>query len=410
MPVSIKTCTRAAGATFRHLPAVTLIILFIFEGALIARASEKEQAVPGELITEPSSTPSPAQPETEQIAPGEPITEPSSTPPPAQPETEQIAPENLLTAPSLTAPPAKPEEEVTKPKLPAAKELKYVDMLHSEIVRRLLASAVWLDSFFADTQYLKEVNYSYVRFRYEIFKEERAGVTYRPAVDFRLALPELEKKTNLVFSADPAEPAPGAAGAPVRTAAERFGTSAQSSVTAALQYIFKQDAQTSFLVRTGFQFVKLSPVILLAPRYRVLMPLDTWAMRFTQEVIWKSRGSWQSDTRFDFERPLPYELFFRTTIDGLWAAQKNGYAYSLAFSLHEPLTPTHALDYEWINSYNTYPTGEITEVALRVRYRHSFLRDWLFFELAPQVRFPRDANFDSTAGILFKFEMFFGKI
>jgi hypothetical protein len=283
-------------------------------------------------------------------------------------------------------------------------------MLHSEVVRRLLASAVWLDSFFADAEYLKEVNNSYVRFRYEIFKEERSSVTFRPAVDFRLALPELEKKTNLVFSADPAEPAAGAAGAPVRTAAERFGTSAQSSVTAALQYIFHQDAQTSFLVRTGFQFVKLSPVIILAPRYRLLMPLDTWAMRFTQEVIWKSRGSWQSDTRFDFERPLPYELFFRTSIDGVWAAQKNGYAYSLAFALHQPLDPTHALDYEWINSYDTYPTGVLTEVALRVRYRHSFLRDWLFFELAPQVRFPRDANFDSTAGILFKLEVFFGKI
>jgi hypothetical protein len=264
-----------------------------------------------------------------------------------------------------------------------------------------------MDSFFADPDYVKEANRTYLRFRYEIFKEERASFTYKPAVDFRLVLPEFEKKTHLVFSADPAVPPSGAA-APVRTAAERFGTSAQSTVTTALQYIFHQDAQTSFLVRTGLQFSNLRPVILFAPRYRVLMPIDDWAFRFTQEVLWKSKGSWQTDTQFDFERPLPYELFFRTTIDGVAAAQEEGYAYSLGFSLRQPLTPTHALDYEWINSYKTKPVGALTEIAFRIRYRHSYLRDWLFFELAPQVRFPRDSNFDSTAGILFKVEVLFG--
>src|SRR5512147_1585158 len=111
--------------------------------------------------------------------------------------------------------------------------MSYVDMLHSEIVRRLLASAEWMDSFFSDAEYVKEVNRSYVRFRYEVFKEERANVTLRPAVDFRMALPELEKKTHLIFTADPPEAPAGATGAPVRTAAERFGASAQSSVTAA---------------------------------------------------------------------------------------------------------------------------------------------------------------------------------
>ncbi len=162
-------------------------------------------------------------------------------------------------------------------------------------------------------------------------------------------------------------------------------------------------------MRTGLQFSKFSPVILIAPRYQVLMPYEIWAVRFTQEAIWRSKGSWQTDTRFDFERQLPHELFFRTTVDGVWVAQANGFAYGLSFALRQPLAPTHAIDYEWINSWNTRPVGEFTEIAFRIRYRHSYLRDWLFFEAAPQVRFPRDANFDATFGILFKFEMFFGR-
>jgi hypothetical protein len=318
---------------------------------------------------------------------------------------QQAAPENLLTAPSVTTPPQGPETK--RGPAPGGKEIKYVDMLHSEIVRRLLATAVWMDSFFADPDYVKENNRTYLRFRYEMFKEERSPFTYKPAVDFRLVLPEFEKKTHLVFSADPAVP-PSGASAPVRTAAERFGSTAQNTVTTALQYMFHQDAQTSFLVRTGFQFSNLHPVILFAPRYRVLIPLGDWVTRFTQEVLWKSKGSWETDTEFDFERPLPYQLFFRTSINGVWAAQANGYAYGLGFSLSQPLTPTHAVTYEWINSYNTWPVGALTEIAFRIRYRHSYLREWLFFELAPQVRFPRDSNFDSTAGILFKVEVLFG--
>jgi hypothetical protein len=62
----------------------------------------------------------------------------------------------------------------------------------------------------------------------------------------------------------------------------------------------------------------------------------------------------------------------------------------------------------WSNSYQTRPIHELTQVALSVAYRHSFWREWLFYEIAPQVRFPRDRNFDVTPGILFRIEMFFG--
>jgi hypothetical protein len=381
LSASVKTyLQKSARTAVQCLPFVALIFLFAFNGASAARASEKGQEPPESLITQPSFT---------------------ALPP--QPEMEQTAPENLLTAPTFTSLPVQPKQ--SRPVL--EKELKYVDMIHSEIVRSLLASAVWMDSFFADPAYVREENRSYTRFRYEIFKEERSGPTFKPAFDLRLALPALEEKTHLVIAAEPAVP-PSGASAAVRTPAERFGTTPQNTLTTGLQYVFRSDPQVSSVVRTGLQFSKFSPVILIAPRYQVLMPYEIWAVRFTQEAIWRSKGSWQTDTRFDFERQI-HELFFRTTVDGVWAAQANGYAYGLSFALRQPLTPTHAIDYEWINSWNTRPVGELTEVAFRVRYRHSYLRDWLFFEVAPQVRFPRDANFDSTLGILFRFEIFFGR-
>jgi len=36
---------------------------------------------------------------------------------------------------------------------------------------------------------------------------------------------------------------------------------------------------------------------------------------------------------------------------------------------------------DWVNNYRVY-----------LRYRHNFLRSWLFYELEPQVAWPRDSN------------------
>ncbi len=247
-----------------------------------------------------------------------------------------------------------------------------------------------------------------MRVRYDVFKEQGTSASMKPAVDLRLALPELERKTHLIFTAEPAEPPAGSA-APVQTAGERFGTTEQRNVTTAVHYIFRSSAKESFLVRSGMQFSKFTPVLFGAPRYRALFPLDSWNMRFTQEVLYRTDSGWQTDTRFDFERLLSPDFFFRTSLDGIWAAHVDGYLFSLDFSLRQAIDPTHALEYQLINFYQTQPNGELTEVDFRIRYRHSFWRNWLFFELSPQVRFPRDRHFVDTPGILFRIEMFIGE-
>ncbi len=333
------------------------------------------------------------------------------------PTTETSAePSPPATAPTVTIAPGPTSQQPAGgqllpevPKIPGEGEklTGFVDKLHGELSKQIVDTATWMDSFFADESYVKEENHSYVKFRYDVFQEERAKMTMNPAVDLRLGLPELERKTHLVLSAEPAQPADNV-NTPVQTAGERFGQSQQRNLTTAIHYFFRSTAQESFLVRTGIQFSKLSPVILFEPRYRVLFPLNAWNLRFTQDVLWRSRSSWTTDTRFDFERLLPHAFFFRTTIDGVWAAQVTGYTYSLSFSLQQPLAPTHAIDYVWINNYQTSPVGELTEVDFQVRYRHNFWRKWLFFEIAPQVRYPRAMNFDVLPGILFRIEMFFG--
>lgn len=338
-------------------------------------------------------------------AEGEEASSPSATPqqkelPPLQ---EQPSPTPLLTEKIQSSP-----SDTSSLPQPAGLESGFVDMLHHEISRGLLTTAVWLDSFFEDERVLKEENRSYIRARYDVFQEKKSGATYRPTFNVRLALPQLEKKAHLVISAESPEPAINTP-APVGTTGDRIAPTDERNVTAAVHYILRATEEESSIVRTGVQFSHGSPVLFIAPRYRHFIPLTTWDFRFTQEAVWKTDTKWQVDTLFDLERKLQHGLFFRTSLGGSWIDGTNGYFYSLSFSLRQPIDPKHALDYAWINSYQTRPVYELAEMLFSIRYRQNVWRDWLFFEVAPQIRFPRSGNFDGTPGILFRFEMYFGR-
>ena len=329
---------------------------------------------------------------------------------PSQPPVQQ---QDILTLPTNSPGPASegiglpPERAMDEPEKPDESP-GLVDRVHGELSNGLLSTASWLDSFFGDERYVVEDNRSYVRVVYDAFQEERSNLFLRPAVDLRLVLPQLEKKAHIVFSAEPTEPS-GETGTPVTDSGEQSATSEDRNFTAALEYYIRSVPRESFIIRTGAQISDGQPVLFLAPRYRSLTPFDPWDFRFTQEATYRTDTAWQTDTRFDLERKLPHDLFFRASIDGAWYENRVGYFPNLVFSLRQAIDASHAVDYEWVNNYQTRPITELTEVALRLRYRHSFWRRWLFGEVAPQIRFPRDMDFDGIPGILFRLEMFMGK-
>lgn len=284
------------------------------------------------------------------------------------------------------------------------------DTLHGGVSHGFLTTATWLDSFFGDERYEAEVNKSQFKIRFDAFREGSTGMDYRrPNFDLRLVLPQLRKKTRLVISGDPnvdvdaTTAHPGGQSTTVAKGAER-------NLTTQLQIFPVETKRTNFSIRAGVKLHNGEVAVLAGPRYRYLIPLDPWDLRFTQEVLWSSEMRWQSRTRFDLERPLPHDLFFRTSLEGVWSENVPGYPYNLSFVLRHPLDNNRAVQYEWINSFQTYPTNELDEELLVFRYRQRFIRDWLFLEIAPQCRFPRDLGFHATPGILFRLETVFGNI
>jgi hypothetical protein len=318
------------------------------------------------------------------------------------------------TVPSMSVPP-QTGPTATAPVAPAApsrsgnEEDGFVDALHGGISRGFLSSAVWLDSFFGDERYESEINRSQLKVRFDAFREGGGGMNYlRPNFDLRLVLPQLRHKTRLVVSGDPnvdidAVAQPG-------TPTNQFAKGQDKSVTTALQVVPLDTKRSNLSIRAGIKFHSGKLELMLGPRYRYLVHLGPWDARFTQEELWTTDIGFQVRTRFDLERSLSHDLFFRTSLEGLWSEKVDGYPYALSFLLRQPLDGNRAIQYEWVNSFQTRPTDLLTEELIIFRYRQRFWRDWLFLEIAPQVRFPRDRSFEYLPGILFRLEMVFGDI
>jgi hypothetical protein len=299
----------------------------------------------------------------------------------------------------------KPEPPETRKEQPS--ETTIVDVLHDGISRSILTTATWLDSFFGDQRYASEVNKSYVRFRYNVFLEDESGPLLKPDLEVRLVLPQLREKTHLIISGMPKEENEFSA-VQSHSATDSLVNTQERNVTAAVHYVSRETAQESFIVRAGLKLHHGSPAIMLGPRYRVLFPLDTWSLRFIEDVVWRSDEGWQSKSTVDLERPLPHDLFFRTSTEWVHTEHVNGYVYTFSCLIRQPLSPQQVLEYEWVNIFQTRPVNDLEEVDLRVIYRKRIWRDWLYFEVMPQYRFPRSRDFEATPGILFRLDMFFG--
>jgi hypothetical protein len=252
-----------------------------------------------------------------------------------------------------------------------------------------------------------EVGKSRVRVRFSLFAEEGSPFEYDVRANVRLDLPLLENRLQLLFAGDPEDEndfqaITGGEGLP----AELIDTGENSSVS--LRYFLQRTVYRHMSVRSGLRFQSGIPTLFLEPRYRQSVPLDRWLFRFTQRVIGLTDGSVRARTTFDLDRQLRHKLFFRATADGTWIKGEDGYFYTLGLSLFQPLSPRRVLVYGLGNSFVTRPSHRLESIVLSVRYRQQIWRDWLYYEIVPQLAFPREENFDVTPGVFLRLEMLFG--
>ena len=282
-----------------------------------------------------------------------------------------------------------------------------VDAVHRGISSAVIAPSRWFDSFFSDRQYEAENNKTRLKVRLGAFAEEGRGVGFVARTGLRLELPNTGRRLNLLIGGD-ADDDSDLENTRADDIREDAASTDSENVVAGFQYFLHRSIWSNVSAVTGIRLSGGEPIGILGARYRYSFPLNSWLARYTQSARWFTKNGFVVNGSLDFDRQLGENLLFRQTVKGAWYEDENGYFYGADFSLRQRLGPTRALSYHWDNQFQTKPNNRLEESNLRLRYRQVFWRDWLKFEVTPQLSFPRDRDFDPTPGIYAGIEISFG--
>jgi hypothetical protein len=307
-------------------------------------------------------------------------------------------------APELEQPPFEPPEGWQGPE---SAPRGILDSVQEGVATRARATAAWIDSFLSDERSLAEANRSWIRLRLDAFSEEREGVDFDARASARLVLPYAEDRFNLVFSGDGQEDLEDE-GLLDEDALAVLDEEEEASASLGLQYLLRQTRSNNIRTEVGLRFDGIQPVPYVGGRWRYMVPLLTWNLRLTERLRWYTDVGWESKTGIDLERPLGDSFFLRSSGRVNWFEEEEGLSYSTSMRLYQVLGRAQLLTYEWSNSFETEPEDRLKQVRLRLRWSQRFLREWILLELAPQVTYREDEDYEPALGMLVRFELGFG--
>ncbi len=251
-------------------------------------------------------------------------------------------------------------------------EKKWYDNSQIFINSKFCEPALWFDNFFGDDRLFKEgVAGTYVRWRNEFTYDEEEYFEYKMRLNFSVELPALQGRARLTFEGDEEQD--------LRDIAPGNGDETTNKL--GLQLDIKETTRSKFNVN-----ISLSPMVRF--RYRYTYPMGKIAIvRFTQELQ-REIDVISARSQIDYERTLKEDFLFRSSTEGKASEEFDGIDWLQAFVLYQRVNKKTSLSYETSVSGITQPWTKAANYRVGVRFRKNFHREWLFYEIAPEVTWP----------------------
>ena len=279
------------------------------------------------------------------------------------------------------------------------KEDTILDRQKDAIDGQVLRASQWVDSFFSNSNYEAESANTLVRIRPELNYTKEDGTGARLKLRIKLNLPNFTRKTSLVIGSD--------------DAVDSFGDSvddASQDPVIGLQFFGRRTKKWVTSLSVGVKFDEFAGYI--GPRVRYLAPMGKRkSFYFTQVVRYQTNSYWNTISRMDFNFLIGERFFFRQTFDGRWRGEKSdeeGFRTRVSSVLTQQLQSGAGLQYDFTTLFHTRPETHVDSYTLALRYRKRTRREWLYYEIIPQVSFDHEFDYAFNPGIRLRVEFFFG--
>ncbi|KZZ61685.1 hypothetical protein A3762_02095 [Oleiphilus sp. HI0125] len=264
-----------------------------------------------------------------------------------------------------------------------------------------------LDSFFADEEVIESSNNSFLKVGFE-FQQYKSGHSYLdPIVKFRLHLPTLQKKLRLIVESETPEEQS------VRDKKRAIGRKeddkrVKDTASGALDFTLRnlKDFDTS----TGVG-VKLGDPIEPFWRYRLhgrYEFTDVWSVSSHDALYYYHDEGWGAHAEFTLQRQGPW-FIFRQGIDGKYDHKERLWELAHTYSFLREIDSKRAINYQVGMLAETKPEVQATGYFVNAIYRRKLMKEWLFYEMIPEMYYPKEDNWKMDPSFTIKIEMVFSE-
>jgi hypothetical protein len=109
----------------------------------------------------------------------------------------------------------------------------------------------------------------------------------------------------------------------------------------------------------------------------------------------------------DFVRPIVKEYSFRSTTEATWYHDHLSFDLLQSLELLHRITRQRSIIYRASAYGKTHPYTHITATLLNIRLRQAIHRDWVFFEIKPQIDYLQETGFAADKSLTLQIDAIF---
>lgn len=286
-----------------------------------------------------------------------------------------------------------------------------VDQVHDTLERNILEQAIRLDNFFgsANSDNKQRTGYE-LRWRNSVRLEQGAGLKFGSSLRANIVLSKISERLRLSFSGEN-EPAPFSSGLPEDPGNPGFDRPSQTTkiVNTELRYGLLRTPTTDIFLGAGIRLV-IPPQAFVRSRIQHTYHIsDVSFVRIGETIFLNNSIGAGETTEVSLERSLDQKTLLRWANTGTVSRQILGLEWGTDLTLIHEQSSRSAITLAAGVFGNTSLDEVISNVRVLVRYRRNFLRSWLFYELEPEISWPRsgDGEFRTRFAISFLVEVVF---
>ena len=279
-----------------------------------------------------------------------------------------------------------------------------IDAERDNISGKLISFASDIDRFFGDERHYQESNQSV--FQIDVARVIGYGGNSNALISGRakLNLPSTEKRLHLLLETNPDTNITGESTPGQPELLNHVVTPESYAVTT--RYERSKENVWNISTDAGVKFQSgLTPFARARGSYSISM--DQWRLKTTESMFWFNTIGAGETSQVDLERLISKSVMFRSSSIATWLIDKQNFDLFQGFSVYHTLNERTALLYQLSVIGVSNPQFQATDYALQMLYRYRLHRKWIYYELTPQLHFPKERNYQASPALSMRLEILF---